>query len=60
MQLTQTEAWYLGESIKGETLMSQKLTSYREMAQDPELRALIQNLERACERHLSLLSSQVK
>ena len=35
MQLTQTEAWYLGESIKGETLMSQKLTSYREMAQDP-------------------------
>ena len=40
--------------------MSQKLTSYREMAQDPELRALIQNLERACERHLSLLSSQVK
>ncbi|HHY76475.1 MAG TPA: hypothetical protein GX500_06885 [Firmicutes bacterium] len=60
MQLTQTEAWYLGEAIKGETLMSRKLATYREMAQDPKLRALIENLERACERHLSLLSSHVK
>jgi hypothetical protein len=60
LPLTQTEAWYLGESLKGETLMAQKLTSYGQMAQDPQLKALIQNLERTCERHISLLSGHVR
>lgn len=60
LPLTQTEAWYLGESLKGEARMAQKLTAYGQMAQDPQLKALIQNLERTCERHISLLSGHVR
>ncbi|MGI6632151.1 MAG: hypothetical protein ACOX5M_03800 [Bacillota bacterium] len=40
--------------------MAQKLTAYGQMAQDPQLKALIQNLERTCERHISLLSGHVR
>ena len=36
MALTQTESWYLGEAIKGETLMCQKLANYLSHVQDPE------------------------
>lgn len=59
MALTQTEAWYLAESIKGETLMCQKLADYLNQVQDPELRRLVLELQRSCRQHVDMLISQV-
>ncbi|HAF67428.1 MAG TPA: hypothetical protein PLR82_07295 [Bacillota bacterium] len=59
MALTQTEAWYLAESIKGETLMCQKLANYLNQVQDPELRRLVLELQRSCRQHVDMLISQV-
>jgi hypothetical protein len=53
------ETWYLGESIKGETFLCQKLASYLDQIQDPELRALTGDFQRTCERHIDLLSRHV-
>lgn len=60
MPLTQTEAWYLGESLKGEALMAKKLSGYRDNAQDPQLKTLIQGLERTCESHINVLAGHVR
>jgi hypothetical protein len=59
LALTQTEAWYLAESIKGETLMCQKLANYLNQVQDPELRRLVLELQRSCRQHVDMLISQV-
>lgn len=59
MALIQTEAWYLAESIKGETLMCQKLANYLNQVQDPELRRLVLELQRSCRQHVDMLISQV-
>lgn len=59
MPLTQTEAWYLGESLRAEDLFVKKLTAYKKAARDPELRTLIDRLEGASRRNRSLLSSHV-
>lgn len=59
MALTQTEAWYLAESIKGETLMCQKLANYLNQVQDPELRRLVLELQRSCRQHVDMLIRQV-
>jgi len=59
LPLTQVETWYLGESIKGETFLCQKLASYLDQIQDPELRALTGDFQRTCERHIDLLSRHV-
>mgnify|MGYP001180885293 CR=1 FL=1 len=59
MALTQTEAWYLAESIKGETLKCQKLANYLNQVQDPELRRLVLELQRSCRQHVDMLISQV-
>lgn len=60
LPLTQVEAWYLGECLKGETFLCRKLASYSAEVQDQELKALIGDLERTCERHIDLLSKQVE
>ncbi|HHX10872.1 MAG TPA: hypothetical protein GX729_05860 [Firmicutes bacterium] len=59
MALTQTETWYLSESIKGETLMGQKLANYLNQVQDPELRKLVLELQRSCRQHVDMLMGHV-
>lgn len=60
LPLTQVEAWYVGECLKGETLLCQKLASYSAGIQDQELRNLMADLQRTCERHIDLLSREVE
>lgn len=60
MPLTQTETWFLGESIKGETLMCQKLADYANQVQDPELRNIITNLQKTCQRHVDMLTNHIR
>ncbi len=60
MPLTQLETWYLNESIKGETLLCQKLAAYANQVQDQSLRGLIQNLQDTCLRHVEMLAGQVR
>jgi hypothetical protein len=60
LQITQTEAWYLGEAIKGETLMCQKMAAYLNQIQDPQLRNIVTDLQRTCLKHVEILSNQVK
>ncbi|MGI6163295.1 MAG: hypothetical protein ACOYEQ_05150 [Bacillota bacterium] len=59
MALTQTESWYLGEAIKGETLMCQKLANYLSHVQDPELRRLVIDLQRTCQQHVEMLTGHI-
>jgi hypothetical protein len=59
LALTQTESWYLAESIKGETLMCQKLANYLNQVQDPDLRRLVINLRRTCRQHVDMLTSHI-
>jgi len=58
--LTQTESWYLTECIKGETLMCQKLANYMKQTQDPELRDIISDLQKTCQRHVEILTNSVR
>ncbi|HHW17627.1 MAG TPA: spore coat protein [Firmicutes bacterium] len=60
MPLTQTETWYLSECIKGETLMCQKLASYANQVQDPQLRNLVNDLQRTCQRHVDMLTNHIR
>lgn len=60
MPLSQTEAWYLGECIKGETLMCKKLANYRDQIQDPGLRQIVDNLLTTCRRHVDMLANHVR
>lgn len=57
MPLTETESWYLTECIKGETLMCQKLSNYLAEVKDPQLRTIIDDLQRTCQRHVQTLTS---
>lgn len=60
LQITQTEAWYLGEAIKSETLMCQKLAAYLNQVQDPQLRNIVTDLQRNCLKHVETLSGQIR
>jgi hypothetical protein len=60
LPLTQLETWYLNETIKGETLLCQKLAAYASQAQDQALRGLIQDLKDTCLRRVEMLASQVR
>ncbi len=59
MALTQTESWYLTESIKGETLMCQKLANYLEQVQDPELRRIVLDLQRTGQQRVDMLTGHI-
>lgn len=59
MALTQTESWYLAESIKGETLMCQKLANYLDQVQDPELRRIVLDLQRTCQQRVDMLTGHI-
>ena len=59
MPLTQVEAWYLGECMRGEALLYRKLASYLGQVQDEEMRALLGDIQRKCERRIDLLTRQV-
>jgi hypothetical protein len=59
LHLTQQESWYLNESLKGETLMCQKLSAYMSETQDPELRGIIADLHRRCVRNVEMLIDYV-
>jgi len=59
LALTQTESWYLAESIKGETLMCQKLANYLNQVQDPELRKLVLEMQRSCQQHVDMLIGHI-
>ena len=60
MPLSQLETWYLNESIKGETLLCQKLAAYANQVQDETLKGLIQNLQKTCLRHVETLASHAQ
>jgi len=59
LALTQTETWYLSESIKGETLICQKLANYLNQVQDPELGKLVLELQRTCRQHVDTLIGHI-
>ncbi len=60
MALTQTEAWFLDECVRGEKLMCSKLAAASTQVQDPALRALFQDLHQIHQRHFEMLASHVR
>ena len=60
MALTQTEAWFLDECIKGEKIICGKLAAACTQVQDPALRQLFQDLHQVHQRHFEMLASNVR
>jgi len=59
VNLTQTEAWFLDECIKGERLLFQKSNANSQIASDPQLRQLCQDIRQVHQRHVDILAGQI-
>lgn len=57
--LSQTEAWFLDECIRGEKLVLQKISSCAQQVSDPQLRQVCQEAEQSHRRHFDMLVSQI-
>lgn len=59
-QLTQTEAWFLDECLKGEALLVKKIAANIQQVRDPQLRQVCQDALQTHQRHFQMLSSQIQ
>jgi hypothetical protein len=57
--LTQTEAWFLDECLKGEKLLFRKLMTSASQASDPHLRQLCQDIQRVHQRHVDVIAGHI-
>ncbi|HHY39091.1 MAG TPA: spore coat protein [Clostridia bacterium] len=57
--LTQTEAWFLDECLKGEKMLFRKLASSASQVSDPQLRQLCQDIQKVHQRHVDILAGQI-